>query len=154
METPTVIQNTPSRSTAAYFIMCSYLAQQGVGIAALSVATAVYAAVALALVHRHRDHWAIRYSHSLFCHLVLAGCIALTVVAVLHLEAPTAGLCIVRPLVQHVALTFTLSCLLTKVSGYSVLLTVWYTSTMLQAMVVETVKCSFVKAQATRTVIM
>jgi hypothetical protein len=51
----------------------------------------------------------------LFCGMFLGGTIALAGVTVLFLGQPTAEMCLARPWFQHVALTFTLSCLLVKV---------------------------------------
>jgi hypothetical protein len=51
----------------------------------------------------------------LFCGMFLGGTIALAGVTVLFLGQPTEEMCLARPWFQHVALTFTLSCLLVKV---------------------------------------
>src|SRR5688572_29829752 len=47
--------------------------------------------------------------------MFLGGTIVLAGVTVLFLGQPTTEMCLVRPWFQHVALTFTLSCLLVKV---------------------------------------
>jgi hypothetical protein len=47
--------------------------------------------------------------------MFLGGTIVLAGVTVLFLGQPTTEMCLARPWFQHVALTFTLSCLLVKV---------------------------------------
>lgn len=86
---------------------------------ALAALTAACAAAVAVYAHRRSKHYVVRQCQVLLCRLLLLGCTALAAATVLHLEAPTAALCIVRPLVQHVALTWTLSCLLIKVSRHT-----------------------------------
>jgi hypothetical protein len=51
----------------------------------------------------------------LFCGMFLGGAIVLAGVTILFLGDATTEMCLARPWFQHVALTFTLSCLLVKV---------------------------------------
>jgi ABC-type Fe3+ transport system permease subunit len=93
--------------------MYTYL--QGVVVVVLAVLTALCAAAVLTYAHRRRKHYVVRMCQVLLCKLLLLGCTVLAAATVLHLEAPTAALCIVRPLLQHLAITVILGCMTTKV---------------------------------------
>jgi hypothetical protein len=109
---------------------------QGVVVVVLAALTALCALVVFTYAHRRRKHYVVRRCQVLLCRILLLGCTALAAATMLHLEAPTAALCIVRPLLQHLAITVTLGCMTIKVrlsSFLQVLLCALYCCSVLRS---------------------
>ncbi|CAM9864883.1 unnamed protein product, partial [Hapterophycus canaliculatus] len=90
-------------------VLCGFIPTRstlGRAILGLSIFGAVYTISYLVWIMKNRKTSVVKLSQPFVCQLFLVGCIALNLIAPLHLGEPSSLVCRLRPCVLHTALTF------------------------------------------------
>eukprot|EP00752_Nemacystus_decipiens_P001936 g1865.t1 len=86
----------------------------GTTIVVFAVFAGLYAGVFLWWIRRNRQTVIVKLSQPFVCQLLLVGCILLNITATLYVGVPSDVVCLARPWMTHVGLTFTSGCLYMK----------------------------------------